>query len=251
MAIYAFANGSEGGLGGLRPQHLKKVCDPISREGSPFIGALASVVDLMLRDQVPEVICPVLYGANLIALRKKDGGIRSIAVGTTLRRPAARIVSNRSKDQINVLNPIQISFATKGGAEAATRHFIENSTRSLTHQAFLKVDVKNAFNSVDRNTILKVAQRDLPAFYPFVWQCYSAPTFLMCRGRLILSQRGVHQGDPLGPPLFCLSTIDFHRGLRSRLVSCYLDDDVLGGDVEAVLSIFAPSFSERKAAVSK
>lgn len=40
----------------------------------------------MLRGAVPATVRSVLYGANLFAFRKKDGGVRPIAVGLALRR---------------------------------------------------------------------------------------------------------------------------------------------------------------------
>ncbi|GAU97087.1 hypothetical protein RvY_08442 [Ramazzottius varieornatus] len=78
QAVTSFPNGSAGGPDGLRPQHLKDMLrglrDPASIE-------LACLMTLMLEGKVPDEICPVLYGASLTALLKKDGGIRPIAVG--------------------------------------------------------------------------------------------------------------------------------------------------------------------------
>jgi hypothetical protein len=193
----------------------------------------------MLRGEVPPQIRPTLYGANLHAFRKKDGGIRPIAVGMTLRRLISRVVSTRSRHLRSVLNPLQLGFATKGGAEAAVhavRSFAEHSSASSATQVLLKLDIKNAFNSLDRNKVLEVASCQMPEYFPFIWQCYSQPTNLLYGDSVISSQCGVQQGDPLGPLLYCLATIDFHRHLQSVLVECYLDDDVLGGDPEAVLS---------------
>jgi hypothetical protein len=44
---------------------------------------------------IPLEISQILYGVSLCALSKKDGGIRPIAVGCTLRRLAAKIVCTR------------------------------------------------------------------------------------------------------------------------------------------------------------
>lgn len=41
-------------------------------------------------------VCPLIYGANLVALSKKDGGIRPIAGGNTIRRLTSKIVSLKS-----------------------------------------------------------------------------------------------------------------------------------------------------------
>ena len=40
----------------------------------------------MPRGEVPQFAVPVLYGANECTIRKKDGGIRPIAIGSTFRR---------------------------------------------------------------------------------------------------------------------------------------------------------------------
>jgi hypothetical protein len=45
----------------------------------------------MLSGSVPTEIYPIIYGASLCALKKKDGGIRPIAVGCTLRRLVAKL----------------------------------------------------------------------------------------------------------------------------------------------------------------
>jgi hypothetical protein len=68
---------------------------------------------------IPLEISQILYGASLCALSKKDGGIRPIAVGCILRRLAAKIVCTRISEQMgNFLNPLQLGFGTKYGAEA-------------------------------------------------------------------------------------------------------------------------------------
>jgi hypothetical protein len=237
-AIKSFPNGSASGPDGFRPQHLKELLSA-SEEATNLLSSLAAVGNLMLHGDVPPAIRPTLYGANLHAFRKKDGGLRPIAVGITLRRLIAKIVSTRSRFLNTKLNPIQLGFATKGGSEAAihaARSFVEHNVTSPVTKAFLKLDIKNAFNSLDRNKVLEAASRDMPQHYGFIWQCYSQPTHLLYGDQVIPSQCGVQQGDPLGPLLYCLATIDFHRNLHSTLIECYLDDDVIGGDPESVLA---------------
>ncbi|XP_055348698.1 uncharacterized protein LOC129595655 [Paramacrobiotus metropolitanus] len=99
-------------------------------------------------------------------------------------------------------------------------------------QVFLKLDVKNAFNSLDRNYILKCAEEFMPEYYKFVWQCYGEPSILLHGKYTVSSQAGIQQGDPLGPLLYCLATIAPHKRLKSKLKESFLDDDALGGDPE-------------------
>ncbi|GAV05216.1 LOW QUALITY PROTEIN: hypothetical protein RvY_15383 [Ramazzottius varieornatus] len=65
---------------------------------------------------------PFLYGASLTALTKKDGSIRSIAVGGTLRRPASMdawiygdqvLPSARGVQQGDPLGPLFFCLVTK------------------------------------------------------------------------------------------------------------------------------------------
>ncbi|XP_055357023.1 uncharacterized protein LOC129602087 [Paramacrobiotus metropolitanus] len=191
----------------------------------------------MLKGAVPHDITPMLYGANLFAYKKKDSGIRPIAVGTSLRRVFCRIVTFRLRHLNKKLQPIQLGFATKGGVEAAVhaaRSFIEDAAILDKPQVFLKLDVKNAFNSLDQNYILKSAEEFMPEYYKFVWQCYGEPSILLHGKYSVSSQAGIQQGDPLGPLLYCLATTGPHKRLKSKLKECFLDNDALGGDPEDV-----------------
>ena len=112
---------------------------------------IAELGDIMLQGRVPETVLPVLYGANLFAFKKKDGGVRPIAVGLAVRRLVARIVARRLGHLGKEFRPTQLGFSTPGGVEAAAhaaRCFLENNKDSATPKAFLKLDVRNAFNSV-------------------------------------------------------------------------------------------------------
>ena len=56
----------------------------------------------------------------MIALRKKDGGIRPIAMGNTLRRVASKLcIRFASSKAAELLSPRQVGFRVIGGGEAA------------------------------------------------------------------------------------------------------------------------------------
>ena len=63
--------------------------------GSRLLSTLTDLVNVMLRGEVPlpQFAVPVLYRANECAIRKKDGGIRPIAVGSSLRRLSVKVGS--------------------------------------------------------------------------------------------------------------------------------------------------------------
>ena len=73
----AFNPSSAAGPDRLRPQHLKELISHRSGEaGSRLLSALTSVTNLVLSGKVPPAVMPVMFGANLIALHKPDGGGR-------------------------------------------------------------------------------------------------------------------------------------------------------------------------------
>ncbi len=86
-AVASFPPGSGGGPDGLRPQHLKDLTtEKTGAAGACLLEALTDVINHILAGKVPEGIPPFLYGASLVALEKKDGGVRPIAIGSTFRR---------------------------------------------------------------------------------------------------------------------------------------------------------------------
>ncbi|XP_045784576.1 uncharacterized protein LOC123880480 [Maniola jurtina] len=102
-------------------------------------------------------------------------------------------------------------------------------------EVLLKVDVKNAFNSLDRATLLTEVSTQLPEIYPYVWQCYSSASKLFFGDSDIKSSVGVQQGDPLGPALFSLGIHNHISNLTSKFNIWYLDDGTIGGNVDDVL----------------
>lgn len=80
-SIASFPNGSGGGFDGLLPQHLKDLSGQSAGDGAHLLlRALLGLLTLILEGQTPRVIRPYFFGATLIALQKKSGGIRPIAI---------------------------------------------------------------------------------------------------------------------------------------------------------------------------
>ena len=101
----------------------------------------------------------------------------------------------------------QFGFGVPGGAEAA----IHAARIYLNHlplqKALLKIDFKDAFNSIRRDKVLETVEVHIPELLPFVHSVYSAPSTLMWEGDQTLSSEGVQQGDPLGTMLFVLQSM--------------------------------------------
>lgn len=178
-AIKNFKKGSAAGPDGIKPQYLKDMLSKKCGEAATrLLKSITALMNLMLAGQLCPEICEYMYGAILIALKKKSGGIRPIAIGNTFRRLCARLscgmVSNRMS---NYFCPKQVGFSVRGGCEAAVhsaRKFISSIASPKT--VMLKMDMENAFNSMERDVILSSIKENLPELFPFVWQAYSKPS---------------------------------------------------------------------------
>ena len=97
----------------------------------------------------------------------------------------------------------------------------------------LKVDIKNAYNSIVREACLRGVQRYCPQLLRWAVWSLTGPSILYMGEHILLSQTGVQQGDPLAPLLFsrCLhKAIQKSRLAPKSLVQCrqwFLDDGCL------------------------
>ena len=83
-AIQSFPNGSVGGLENLKTQHLNDLVQGMETvDDSPFLIALMDFCSMVLHGDFPAEVRP-LFLARLLALCKKTGVFRPIAVGCML-----------------------------------------------------------------------------------------------------------------------------------------------------------------------
>ena len=160
----------------LRPQHLKDMINIVNGGNLPLLTALAAFCSLVLEGKTPSSVHPFFFGANLVALKKKGGGVRPIAVGCTLRRLVAKVAGNKVvRDMSTLLAPHQLGYGISRGAEAAlhtTRQYLNNLQ---PNHALLKLDFNNTFNSIWREeAVLSL----VPVLYPFVNSVYSGSSSL-------------------------------------------------------------------------
>jgi hypothetical protein len=237
VAIKSFMPGSAGGMDGLRPQHLKDMTSVSAGDaGQRLQKRLTEFTNLCLAGRVPAVIQPVFCGAALCALNKKDGGIRPIAVGSSLRRLVAKAACKAVTSKMSSrFLPVQIGFGVPRATESAGHAARAYVAGLQPGQGLLKLDFKNAFNMVRRDTMFQIVLEELPELYPFIHTCYSSASLLNFGDHVLLSDEGFQQGDPLGPLLFCATSLKLARSMTSEFNVWYLDDGCLGGCVDGLL----------------
>ena len=105
---------------------------------------------------------------------------------------------------------------------------------------WLKIDLTNAFNMVDRQVMLDQCRLHFPDIYNMVECLYGGVSQLRAFDEWIDSQAGTHQGCPLGSFLFCLVLHCIILRIKQEcpdldLHVWYIDDGSLVGRKEDVL----------------
>ena len=197
-AIRSFPAGSSGGPDGVRPQHLRDLTTN-KETGHLLVTSLTALINVLMQGKCPPTVTPIFFGGRLIALRKKSGGIRPIAIGYTWRRLAAKCVN---KYAITVLGdsftPVQLGVGISGGCEAAvhaTRRFIAHMPDS---HVLVKLDFSNAFNCVRRYATLSSNASTIPDIQ-LLLSCLPPNYNIEIRPTLHFFTRRRSAGRPYGP----------------------------------------------------
>ena len=118
FALKSFSPSSACGVDGLRQGHLKDLVAPRTAEAG---RSLSRPLSIFVKNsyEVKYLNTPATFflAANLTALRKKNGGIRPIAVGNVFHRLASKIAAKRVIPELRrQLPPVQLGAGVSGGA---------------------------------------------------------------------------------------------------------------------------------------
>jgi len=240
--IKSFPKGTSCGRDGLRAQHLLDAfCGDGSVIADGLLKAITTMVNLCLKGRCPKVLAEFIASAPLTPLLKPDNGIRPIAVGAIWRRLVSKVAMRGvRKDMAKYLGDFQYGVGISNGAEAvlhSANRFL-NEFHSDGSLAMLTVDFTNAFNLVDRSTLLREVRTRCPSISLWVDFLYGQSARLYVGDDHILSTTGVQQGDPLGPLLFALVlhplVLRIRDSCKLLFHAWYLDDGTIIGDAKEV-----------------
>ena len=182
----------------------------------------------------------------------KDNGIRPIVVGELLRSLIAKVALAELGDGLADLQPLQVGVGGQGPWAQAAVLTVREWTKALrggSPNVLVKVDIANAFNSINRSTCLQGIRSLAPGLSSWSTWCLSQQTHVCWDGVTIPCTTGVQQGDPCAPALFSAGIHGALEDIAHRYPVIrqvwYLDDGVLFGPpsaVEAALGSFESPF---------
>ena len=167
-----------------------------------LVSSITAFTNLLFEGKCHDEVTPIIFDGSLIALTKKSGGIRPIAIGYAWRRLAAKCANTYTIAELaDYFGPIQLGVGVLGGCEV-----------------IVKLDFTNAFNSLHRDAMLEALSAHVPAIYKFCHLAYNQSSILKFFEHRIMSAEGPQQGDPLGGLLFCNTIHPLLRRMNSSLV---------------------------------
>ena len=199
----------------IRPQAPAPQRRAVPGYGDEMVRTITEVATLLASGKAHPSAREWVCCASLTALSKPDGSLRPIAIGETLRRLVGKaLAKDASEDFQAYFEPTQVGVGSKGGAEAvvhAVRQYAARN-RQRPNVVIATLDLKNAFNCVDRSAFRGGIRRVAPRLAPWVDFQYGAPHAALLRRDETVQRKGSAAGRPPGPSPLCGRDPPAHSG---------------------------------------
>ena len=148
--------GVSGGPSGTRVEHLQTLLDD-----EAAAELLAAAGGRVARAELPQEVCDAMRFGRMTALRKRDGGVRGIVTGDTLRRLVARsLAQTYAQDFEHACAPFQYALQTRAGTDCVG-HMVRAALDSDPDRVVLSLDGIGAYDHIRRAAMLSKL-RSLP-----------------------------------------------------------------------------------------
>jgi hypothetical protein len=186
------------------------------------------------------------------AIPKGDDDVRPIGLGGVIRKlcsifcleVTSQHLSNGKSFNDNHFGDLQYGVDRKQGCEKIIHSFRSYHDSHPDKDVFC-MDGVNAYNTANRQLGLNEVKKHLPVLLPFLRAMYGSDSkgwfFGLEEGlQIVQSQEGYHQGDVMGPWLYCISIQPFLRSLRDMLgdagfIKFFIDDGNVTGDFDGMV----------------
>ena len=209
---------TSGGLQQITPWHLKRaLLADTNKAGAIAASRLAT---RWARGDFSSSLGELVAEAQLIALYKDKTktDVRPVGIGCAMRRLLTRAYCAKTKEQIIAHVGKSQLGVLKGGYEVGVHAMRELAKQAkLSREVIMLLDFLNAFNTVDRSLLLKLACAYCPDLAKLtLWLYEREPLLVTSRGDELKSSTGTQQGCTLSNPLFAL-TMEFLGSKLSKL----------------------------------
>ena len=189
------------GPSGLRIERLRTMLEGnrLSVEDG-LLEALTSLANSAVAGRLPLSLQPYV-------------GIRPIVVGEVLRSLIAKAALTKYGTGLENLQPLQVGIGVKGlWSQAAVMTYTVGWTR-CSMAVLVRVDISNAFNSINRSSCLQGVQNCAPGFSAWASWCLAQPSHNFWDGpwfpALLMFSRAILVLPSSLPPDFMTSWRDF------------------------------------------
>ena len=237
------------GLGGTDAPTLKSWLLRHRKASDNLCSALARLTTWVANQLVPWAAIRALMSNRLVALDKKPG-VRPIGIGQIWRRFIAKLVlavAGPSATQSAGMDQLCVGMQSgiEGAVHAANKVWEDHTTEP--DFGFLLLDANNAFNRINRSTMLYVLRYQWPAGALFAFNCYKHYSLLVSRSTngtklCLYSRTGVTQGCPIAMLAYGLGLLPLIRDLKHQYTSLfhswYADDGAAAGRLQVLAQFY-------------
>ena len=209
--IWRKAVRTQGGAGpsGLNARLMKSLLSK-KRYGNPAVDlqkAIAHLAKKMAKEKCKNINS--LIARRLIPL-DKNPGIRPIAIGEVIMRIIGKCVMEVIREDIKeAAGNLQVCAGQRAGGEAAI-HAVKRMYEDTECEAVILVDAENAFNSINRESMLHNIRIKCPPFHQYLKNTYGVASNLYINGgernkrNILYSHEGTTQGDPVAMSMYAI-----------------------------------------------